>query len=289
MIEAELHDKLSQDGAGAHERMEDVLTSNVFGLLRYLPSSTALLPWILRARPVGEAPPLQLAPPLDPVFWFWPMLGTGEVDVLLSAPTDDGGVDLVAIECKYESGKSGRAADATPQADGASVDLGALDQLAKYSRGLAGGRYPRKVELGRPVRRRILVYLTDEVVPPEDELRESLGAMDSPDQRKAVYWLSWDRLHQVLKDLDQGKLAPHERHVVSDLLRLLDRKGMRCFSGFERVGQVALPTAWPVWRRLWRDLRWTPAASSMGRWRVRWRGLRFNSVSRRPTWRLTEQ
>ena len=45
MIHALLNGKLSAD----QENMEDILTSNVFGLLRYLPPEHGLLPFLAHA------------------------------------------------------------------------------------------------------------------------------------------------------------------------------------------------------------------------------------------------
>jgi hypothetical protein len=52
MVEAELRGKLGAAGTRAHDRAEDLLTSTVFGLLRYLPLKEGLLSLLGRARPV---------------------------------------------------------------------------------------------------------------------------------------------------------------------------------------------------------------------------------------------
>jgi hypothetical protein len=39
---AEIHNKLSATGSNLHDRLEDQLTGNVFGTLRYLPYSQGL-------------------------------------------------------------------------------------------------------------------------------------------------------------------------------------------------------------------------------------------------------
>src|SRR4051812_26314321 len=50
MIFAELHGKLGEDYSRAHERAEDLLTSTVFGLLRYLTPADGLLAVLGHAR-----------------------------------------------------------------------------------------------------------------------------------------------------------------------------------------------------------------------------------------------
>lgn len=53
MLVALLHGKLSRD----QENMEDILTSNVFGVMRYLPPAIALFPFISKASsPEGVKP-----------------------------------------------------------------------------------------------------------------------------------------------------------------------------------------------------------------------------------------
>ena len=54
MIFAELQGKLGQHHSRAHERAEDVLTSTVFGLLRYMPLSDWLGPLAGRIRPIQK-------------------------------------------------------------------------------------------------------------------------------------------------------------------------------------------------------------------------------------------
>jgi hypothetical protein len=51
MIFAELRSKLGVNYSRAHERAEDLLTSTVFGLLRYLTPADGLLAILRRARP----------------------------------------------------------------------------------------------------------------------------------------------------------------------------------------------------------------------------------------------
>jgi len=49
---AEIRGKISDTGSNLSERMEDLLTSDVFGCLRYLPSEVALLPFLSTARSI---------------------------------------------------------------------------------------------------------------------------------------------------------------------------------------------------------------------------------------------
>jgi len=50
MTIAEIHGKISDAGSNLSERMEDLLTSDIFGCMRYLPADKALLPLLNTAR-----------------------------------------------------------------------------------------------------------------------------------------------------------------------------------------------------------------------------------------------
>ena len=85
MLEALLHGKLSRE----QENMEDILTSNVFGLLRYLPPSDGLLQFLGMGRMRdGRQPLANLPEDTTAEYEFWPWIkesGNGcEPDVLLS-------------------------------------------------------------------------------------------------------------------------------------------------------------------------------------------------------------
>src|SRR5688572_13639064 len=99
MIDADVRGKLGRDGRNAHDRAEDLLTSTVFGLLKYLNPADAVLPFVRRARRVslesgrlvvgraddGDGPWLQLTEAESVETEFWPSFGVeGEPDVLLT-------------------------------------------------------------------------------------------------------------------------------------------------------------------------------------------------------------
>lgn len=53
MLVALLHGKLSRE----QENIEDILTSNVFGVLKYLPPGTVLIPFLSKASTPDEKHP----------------------------------------------------------------------------------------------------------------------------------------------------------------------------------------------------------------------------------------
>jgi hypothetical protein len=111
MLRALIHSKLSRD----QENMEDILTSNVFGTLRYLSTAEVILSFLAKASTLnGDFPLAGLSARSKVDFEFWPWLTAPscagcEPDVLLRVDSPAGGKYLVLIEAKYRSGKSSKA------------------------------------------------------------------------------------------------------------------------------------------------------------------------------------
>jgi hypothetical protein len=243
MIFAELHGKLGADYSRAHERAEDLLTSTVFGLLRYLPPADGLLAVLRRARPVRvSGQRVEVGEP--GVDWFdlervaevridfWPPWGKhGEPDLLLTLR--DGNrkpVAVVVIEAKLYSPKSGRASDDNSLAD----DAHDPDQLVNYWKGLQSRD-------DVPAGKASVIYLTRHGAPPIEELVES--ARRAPAMQLA--WLSWRNVWEVVEGLAGASL------VADDLARLLAHKGLKHFNGFH-----AEPWQAPSVRSFWRPVTW---------------------------------
>ena len=108
MYIAQIENKLTRQD----ERMEDLLTSNVFGLWRYISANFGLLQFLRTSQDV-DGNPIYL--PLDDckaTLDFWPWLKEysdakgAEPDVLVSLVYPSGEKLLILIEAKYLSGKS---------------------------------------------------------------------------------------------------------------------------------------------------------------------------------------
>lgn len=251
LIHAELRGKLGSDASRAHERSEDLLTSAMFGRLRYLRPEIGLFPIIAAARQV-EISDSHLSVKrrrdwisLDQVcsydVEFWPRLGgRAEPDILVRLNCANGVVlHTIIIEVKLWSPKSGPKGgeDADVEVDDESepVTLHERDQLAKYWHCLQKMRGEAMASI---------IYLTSHATPPETELRESL--LHCSNMR--LGWLSWSEVWRVLKGIPGESCGP----VVEDLLRLLEHKGLSHFRGFasDLVPQIA--PDWQIWpRRSW--------------------------------------
>ncbi len=249
MIFAEIQGKLGKRGSQAHERAEDLFTSTVFGLLRYLPYHQGIGAVIRAARPVflsdGDVVVRSDAAWLNQMgvdrveLAFWPQWGAyGEPDLLLDLLAADGTlVHRVLVEAKLHSPKSSRE---SRHRDGAERPSGNEwqpadipdDQLAKYWEGLAA--LPSRISAPTT-----LIYLTTHSVPPRRDLKESLQR--APSMRLA--WMSWTDVWQTMRDAD---IAGMGALVAADLCRLLRHKNLGGFEGFRQT-TIAIPSQ-SFWR-----------------------------------------
>jgi hypothetical protein len=228
MMHATFHGKLSRE----QENMEDILTSNVFGLLDHLPAHESLLPFLAEAEAVDGAKPLSFlvqpslseriaAEPAE----FWPNWSVGgcmacEPDVVLRLRLPDGRKMILGIESKYRSGKSSEAdADVARPAD----------QLAKEWNNL---RHIADEEKAVPM----LIYVTADIGCPVDEIEASLAEFKLKHAQAAsptIVWLSWRRLSNPTKSTRGNE----------NLARLMRYMWLVYFGGFQGL-TFGPPATW---------------------------------------------
>ena len=216
MIAAELHHKI-----GELKGSEDVLTSTVFGFLKYPLMRPILLDFLGRAiKYFDEQQRLSDTTILEQLgemlhFHFWKMIqinGTDdftEPDLLI-----EGENCCLMVEVKYKSELSGE------------------DQLRRYQRALE--------QFGQGKPHRALIYLTADPTPP------ILGPIAlSTLEEKEFYWLSWLELHSAICDTlaDLGESAAP---LANDLLEILKIRGLEPFVGFTKTASI-IPSADFFW------------------------------------------
>jgi hypothetical protein len=183
--------------------MEDLLTSNTFGLMTYLEPDELLLPFIGKAcSPLLRTylPAQFFSDVIKVERWrFWPTLSYPscklcEPDVEFVLLHRDGTQTGVLIEAKYRSGKSSFASEKDERPN---------DQLAREYDNL------RCLAEAEGLVRFALIYLTADWVCPQEEVQESAdeycqkcGSSTVP----MIYWLSWRTLASILerKGKDRG-------------------------------------------------------------------------------------
>ena len=237
MTIAEIRGKISRSGSNLSDRMEDLLTSDVFGPLRYLPFAEGLLCVLGKAKLYTD-PDTTLDAKIgadfsdctdEPEVCFWLRMENSEPDVLIKW-----GSHLVMIEAKYLSGKSG-------DSDSGDAESATPDQLAREFHDLSvyKGKFPN----------RTLIYLTAHSTLPQDDLESSCKAVgkESEENKKKfeqnTYWLSWFDVRNAVEDLSGKQKDPHRELVLDDISCLLHQKGFRGFEGFGKIEIAKVPPA----------------------------------------------
>ena len=242
MTIAEIRGKLSSSGSNISDRREDLLTADVFGCLRYIPFDKGFQKILTKARRCfidGDIHRLCIKDTnRDEKVRFWPKLEKSEPDVLI-----EHGAHLIMIEVKYLSPKLG--SNKAEQNNENSMEAASSDQLAREFQDLVGyGDYPQ----------RSLIYLTAHRSLPEEDVESGYQELKpladgvSDDYKDNVYWLSWYEVYKtvsgLLKEDAQLQQNKYWRIVLCDIQRLLHRKGLRQFEGFDGIiGKVAPITA----------------------------------------------
>lgn len=256
MIFAELRGKLGTDGSRISDRLEDLFTSTVFGLLRYIPPREGLIPvlgMVRRAHLMGEGISIERQKewlPLAEVrsfeIDFWPEIGARAEPDLLVRLCNGVGTTLhtVVIEVKLWSSKSGQGAAKTGlyEEEGSTGGLLAdQDQLVKYWCRLQSRNSEGILTI---------LYLTPHPSPPQKDLRESMELCPS----MRLGWLSWSDVWLALNNV-----APLSRSLVAnDILQLLSHKGLAYFQRFAvRVVPVVLGSG-----QFWHPNSWFSSTDS---------------------------
>lgn len=250
---AEIRGKISETGTNLSERMEDLLTSDIFGCMRYLPAEKALMPFLQTAYSLhGNI----LTIPSEVIrvhYSFWPWLKLVgripcEPDVILGFETEENHVHLVLVEAKYYSGLSSEEGDRAEPNDQLARELDNLDAVSCATLG-----WGTHLEIAS----RVLLFVTQDMGIPRDLLVQSLAEYTRKRKRDAdIFWASWRFLPSILEQSLKKESVPENRAVLADMLTLLLRKELIMFGGVEPITEYfALPEfyhftptkySWPV-------------------------------------------
>lgn len=213
---AEIRGKISRTGSNLSDRLEDKLTGDIFGSLRYLPFDLGLGPILSAARIVALSKLIEQGiPPICEVS-FWPYHPTGELDVQIDLDNA-----VIGIEVKYRSPLSS-------------------DDDADYSSGTEEG--PEKVSINQLCRESKIVR---ELAGPDKQAFLILVACDSECEsivsdvtaRNLIETgvelgrISWQEILLILEK--QRSTDPLHNCILGDMVALLKRKGFERFHGFD--------------------------------------------------------
>lgn len=227
MTIAELHGKLNPDRPnGAHERMEDLLTSDVFGTMKYVGWQHGFINWLRSAQsPDGKYFAEDVLPVDDIIkcarFMFWPLLKNNrEPDVLIGFETERGEIFQLMIEAKYFSGASDIEMDIErkmPDRSGNQI----ADQVNCFP-----DYFP---DIQNKVIKNIHIYVTADDSCPLQTYERAVNHILK--KEISLFWLNWQSLLAFLKNTqieDKGR-----QEMINDLINLLQRKNLVPFDGFK--------------------------------------------------------
>jgi len=253
MAVAEVRGKISETGINLSERMEDLLTSDIFGCMRYLPVQKGMIPFLLTARSFHGNTLTVPDKTIRAHYSFWPWLKlVGRIpcqpDVVLGLETEENHVHLILVEAKYYSGLSSEEDERAEPNDQLARELDNLDVVSCATLG-----WGTHLEIAS----RALLFVTQDMGIPRDLLVKSLAEYGRKRNKDGdIFWASWRFLPSILERNLEKESVPENRAVMADMLALLLRKGLMMFSGVEPIAECfALPEfyhftptkySWPV-------------------------------------------
>jgi len=229
MTIAELHGKLSPHRLnGCHDRMEDLLTSDVFGTMKYAGWQSGFMEWLRSAiHPFDGSTASMILPKDDDIerlhYAFWPTLVNGrEPDLLIGVECADGRIIQVMVEAKYLSGASDVAlqdTEITCYYSGNQI----ADQVNNFPKALPDWS-------NKPIAACIHMYVTAHYSCPTDIYENAKTFIEKSDI--PLFWVNWQSLPAFLIVAREKSVTDGTRALLSDLLGLLRRKGLVPFAAY---------------------------------------------------------
>jgi hypothetical protein len=210
MLAAQLMNKLTR----REEDLEDLLTSNVFGSIKYVPIEEGLIPLLSAVEDSnGNNVFEDLSHILKVDYSFWPYLKEErcigcEPDVLIQIKHKNGAQIIILVEAKYKSGKS---SEATDDDDKPYDQLGReWDNLLVFARNKSAIPY--------------LLYVTADFGYPGEDIEKSYREFKEKRGAKIdIVWISWRKLPVIFCE------SKHD--IIKDLVEILRRQWLIFFEG----------------------------------------------------------
>lgn len=217
---AELRGKISSSGSNLSDRVEDQLTGDFFGSMRYLPYDAGLKKVLVEGTQEQEEVQ-KLLEETNACAWsdrikFWPNHDMGELDLLLEFENT-----LIGIEVKYNSGLSSD--------DGLDYSTGSVDDESEKSIHQLMRECEIVSKLKLPNQAGVLLYISKEqdcrkVV--DDFKRRQLKQFEV-----ILGYVSWESILSSVQNLNIEN--PFGQVVLRDIEHLLTRKG---FNRYRNMG-----------------------------------------------------
>jgi hypothetical protein len=210
---ADIRGKISRNGTNLTERLEDNLTGNVFGALRYIPFSNVMGKILANGvfpQSIGDK-----IRDIESEFWadkiqFWPYDLEGEIDAIIEFQNT-----IIGIEVKYTSGLSSEDNISNNNDDKLVTDKKEVDksinQLARESRIVSQkGKHKKK----------ILLFIADRKTC--KEVYEDILPRNILESNVDFGYISWQDILLQLKNLHI--IDPYYQVIIKDIIALLERK-----------------------------------------------------------------
>lgn len=219
---AEIHKKISKSGSNLTDRLEDNLTGNFFGVLRYMPFNL-----VFKKLLVASVYPKEVARKIDEIdyeLWnnnikFWPYDENGEIDVLLEFEKA-----VIGIEVKYLSDLS-----SDDEIDNSNINGDPKYEFQESRQQLA--RESRIISKFGEDKTRILLFLAKDACC--RDVYENTVGRNILAKGVAFGYISWQSILAELKKLQMhGFDNQYYSVIINDLINLLERKG---FDGFRSM------------------------------------------------------
>lgn len=217
---AEIHNKISRSGSNLSDRLEDQLTGDFFGAIRYLPMEIGVCSALSKVHFISDSAALTWEDSFENTtgynyeFEFWRRHTEGEIDLILNLPDS-----VIGIEVKYRSGLSSDDEDLEETVD----PEDSRHQLIRYSRMLddIGG-----------TKSKYLVFLAPFQM--MNSVRKSIVDRFLNTSSVHLGFLSWEDVLESLESIDLEALEQGQQRIIRDLLDLLIKKEFSRFSGFSK-------------------------------------------------------
>ena len=191
---------------------EDLLTSNVIGLLSLLPDFIFVR--ILNQSIDSDGKSLNLEESQNVKLHFWKKFDYGEPDIFIEGKTFVG-----IIEAKFKSAKSGSAYENEETKE---IENKEIDQLGKYWKGIENYNGEK-----------FLIYLTNDPCFPFESIKISEKVSG---EKARIFWLNWTSIHYELVNLQNDeRLNDTDRKIIKLLESYCKYKGFKHFMGWEAL------------------------------------------------------
>lgn len=226
MLVAELKGKVPSKLANS----EDLLTSSIFGSLKYL-SSPSYLQSIIQSSVNIAGANLRLSKDITECnYEFWPRLKNCEPDLLLHLKDNEDEEYIICIEAKYWSDKSSEEDTAVEIAERKNHQR---DQLAREIEDIHTDFCLHLMHANKSkIKRRVLIYLTNDTTFPYESIKTSVQHVQYINYPVTeIFWLTWRGIHTILNEITDDKTF-QDSILLNDIKLLLQKKGLKSFTGF---------------------------------------------------------